>query len=118
MGNAKQLGMTEDLELYGNRFSITLTAFFITYVIFEVYDHLVYIKNKGLIFFFIISPTNILCKRFGPKIWLSFICFVFGFITLCLSFPNSYGGMVAARAFLGVAEAGIMPAISYMLSTL
>lgn len=36
MGNAKVLGMSEDLVLTGDRFNITLTAFFITYVIFEV----------------------------------------------------------------------------------
>lgn len=41
MGNAKGLGMTEDLELTGDRFNITLTTFFITYILFEVYVVLV-----------------------------------------------------------------------------
>ncbi|GAB5590705.1 hypothetical protein Unana1_05605 [Umbelopsis nana] len=99
MGNARVLGMTADLDLSGNRFNISLTAFFITYVLFEV-------------------PTNILCKKFGPRIWLALITFIFGLITMCLAFCQSFVGITVARTFLGIAEAGIMPGISYMLSTL
>jgi MFS family permease len=36
---------------------------------------------------------------------------------MCLAFCKSFVGIAVARAFLGVAEAGIMPGISYMLST-
>ena len=36
---------------------------------------------------------------------------------MCIAFCTNFGGITAARAFLGVAEAGIMPGISYMLST-
>ncbi|KAI8149351.1 major facilitator superfamily domain-containing protein [Fennellomyces sp. T-0311] len=98
MGNAKVLGMEEDLELTGVRFNITLTAFFITYVLFEV-------------------PTNILCKKFGPRIWLSLITVSFGLLTMCIAFCTNFAGITVARAILGIAEAGIMPGISYMLST-
>ncbi|GAN07195.1 major facilitator superfamily protein [Mucor ambiguus] len=98
MGNAKNLGMTEDLGLTGHKFSITLTTFFITYVLFEI-------------------PTNIMCKKFGPRIWLSMIVFAFGIVSMCLAFSSSFAGLATARAFLGIAEAGIMPGISYMLST-
>ena len=36
MGNARILGMGDELELVGNRFNIALTGFFITYVLFEM----------------------------------------------------------------------------------
>ena len=36
MGNARVLGMEDELELSGYRFNLALTAFFITYVLFEV----------------------------------------------------------------------------------
>lgn len=36
MGNARILGMQEDLKLVGYRFNIALTAFFVTYVLFEM----------------------------------------------------------------------------------
>jgi MFS family permease len=45
------------------------------------------------------------------------IVFAFGFISMCLGFCSSFAGLSVARAFLGIAEAGIMPGISYMLST-
>jgi hypothetical protein len=40
MGNAKIMGMEEDLVLKGYDFNIALTGFFITYVLFEVWDSL------------------------------------------------------------------------------
>jgi MFS family permease len=64
------------------------------------------------------SPANVLCKRFGPKIWLALITFLFGLTTLCIAFVSNHTGLVAARVMLGVAEAGIMPGITYTLSTL
>ncbi len=36
MGNARILGMQKELDLVGNRFSISLTAFFVLYMLFEV----------------------------------------------------------------------------------
>jgi hypothetical protein len=36
MGNAKIMGMEEDLNLQGFDFNIALTGFFITYILFEV----------------------------------------------------------------------------------
>lgn len=37
---------------------------------------------------------------------------------MCIAFAQSFAGLTVARTFLGIAEAGIMPGISYMLSTL
>ncbi|KAI9482734.1 MAG: major facilitator superfamily domain-containing protein [Benjaminiella poitrasii] len=98
MGNARNLGMAADLNLTGNLFSITLTTFFITYVLFEI-------------------PINIMCKRVGPKIGLSLIVFAFGIITVCIGFCTNFVGLAVVRAVLGIAEAGIMPGISFMMST-
>jgi MFS family permease len=56
------------------------------------------------------------CKYFGPKIWLSFLSFGFGIVTLCHAFITNYEGLLAARFFLGALEAGIMPGISFTLS--
>lgn len=64
------------------------------------------------------SPANMLCKKFGPKIWLSFLSFGFGVITMCTAFVTSYPGFVVARLALGALEAGIMPGIMFTLSQL
>ncbi|KAI9313785.1 major facilitator superfamily domain-containing protein [Dichotomocladium elegans] len=98
MGNARVLGMENELGLTGNRFNITLTVFFTTYIFFEL-------------------PSNLMCKICGPHIWLPFITFSFGLITMCLGLTTSYEGITIGRAFLGVAEAGIAPGTAYMLST-
>ncbi|KAI9497285.1 major facilitator superfamily domain-containing protein [Zychaea mexicana] len=99
IGNAKILGMQEDLDLErDNRMSICLTAFFITYILFEV-------------------PGNILVKKLGPKIALPAISFAFGLVTMCIGFCYNFGGLFAGRFFLGIAEAAIMPGISYTLGT-
>lgn len=36
MGNVKVLGMEEDLRLTGNQFNVALSAFYATYIIFEM----------------------------------------------------------------------------------
>lgn len=35
-GNARILGMGDDLELTGNRFNIAMTAFYLSYIVLEV----------------------------------------------------------------------------------
>lgn len=42
--------------------------------------------------------------------------FLFGLIVLCHGFVQSYSGLLAARFFLGVAEAGVFPGCFYLLS--
>jgi len=37
MGNARVLGMEEDADLHGIRFNLTLTGFYISYIVFEMY---------------------------------------------------------------------------------
>ncbi|KAJ9666028.1 hypothetical protein H2201_003940 [Coniosporium apollinis] len=97
MGNARILGMQEDLKLVGYRFNIALTAFFVTYVLFEI-------------------PANILCKKFGPRYWLSFLTFGFGLITMCIAFTQSFQTLIVTRVLLGVFEAGILPGIIFTFS--
>jgi len=36
MGNARILGLTEDTNLIGNRYNITLTVFYVGYILFEM----------------------------------------------------------------------------------
>ncbi|EEP76377.1 predicted protein [Uncinocarpus reesii 1704] len=96
-GNARILGMAKDLDLRGYRFNIAMTAFYCSYIVLEI-------------------PANMMCKWLGPKIWLSFLSFGFGVVTMCSAFVTSYEGLVVSRVFLGALEAGIMPGISFTLS--
>ncbi|KAL3440817.1 major facilitator superfamily domain-containing protein [Aspergillus insuetus] len=96
-GNARVLGMSEDLHLDAYRFNISLSCFYVPYILFEI-------------------PANIMCKIVGPKIWIPFLTFTFGVIVMSMASVQSYHGFLAARTFLGLAEAGIMPGITYCLS--
>jgi len=42
--------------------------------------------------------------------------FVFGCITIAQGLVKNYSGLLAARFFLGVAEAGIFPGCIYLIS--
>lgn len=44
------------------------------------------------------------------------LVFCFGLVSLCTSFVQSYGGMIVARAFLGIFEGGAMPGTAFFLS--
>ncbi|EER23741.1 hypothetical protein D8B26_001878 [Coccidioides posadasii str. Silveira] len=96
-GNARILGMAKDLDLSGYRFNIAMTGFYCSYIVLEI-------------------PANMMCKWLGPKIWLSFLSFGFGIVTMCTAFITSYEGLVVGRVFLGALESGIMPGISFTLS--
>ncbi|KAL5318126.1 hypothetical protein ACEPPN_015231 [Leptodophora sp. 'Broadleaf-Isolate-01'] len=96
-GNARLLGMAKDLQLTGFRFNIVLSAFYTTYILLEV-------------------PSNMMCKKFGPKIWLSFLGAGFGIVAMLTSTVSSFEGLVATRVVLGMLEAGVMPGIVFSLS--
>ncbi|KAL2784653.1 major facilitator superfamily domain-containing protein [Aspergillus keveii] len=97
IGNAKIAGMDEDLDLDGMRYNTAVTVFFVTYSLFEV-------------------PSNIMLKLWRPSVWIAVICFSWGLVMTLMGLVNSYEGLVIARIFLGVAEAGFFPAAAYLLT--
>ncbi|KAI9881439.1 MAG: hypothetical protein M1830_000001, partial [Pleopsidium flavum] len=97
IGNALTLGLPTELKLKSYQVNVALALFYVPYVIFEI-------------------PSNILLKRFKPHVWLSGCTFAFGLVVLCHGFVQSYSGLLAARFFLGAAEAGVFPGCFYLLS--
>jgi MFS family permease len=97
MSNAIVLGLRKDADLTGNRFNIALSLFFVTYIIFEL-------------------PANMMCKRFGPRVWLSFITFGFGIVTISTAFVTSYHGLLVCRVLLGIFESGVQPGLMFAYS--
>lgn len=60
-------------------------------------------------------PSNLFLKKIGPKLVLPSLCVTWGFISLMQFKVNNFGGFVAARFFLGLAEGGLLPgAILYL----
>jgi predicted MFS family arabinose efflux permease len=89
VGNAKIEGLTEDLNITGPQYNWCLTCFFFTYAAFEV-------------------PSNLLLKRFRPSVWLPAIMVAWGLVMTLMGIVRNYHGLLIARIFLGVTEAGFV----------
>ncbi|KAI3342724.1 major facilitator superfamily domain-containing protein [Ustulina deusta] len=97
IGNAKIEGLQEDLHMTNDQYNLTLTVFFLTYAAFEV-------------------PSNLLLKRLRPSRWLPAIMVAWGTVVTLMGIVESFKGLLAARVFLGVAEAGLYPGCAYYLT--
>lgn len=63
-------------------------------------------------------PSNLIIKKVSPRIWLSVLTVAWGIIGMCMGFVKNYTGLMIVRAFLGVAEGGLLPGIVFYLSLL
>lgn len=97
IGNAKLDGLTTDLHITGNQYLLTLTMYFVGYVLFEI-------------------PCNIILKRTTPKIWLPTLMLVWGIVATLMGVTQSFAGIVVARTFLGITESGLFPGVVFYLS--
>jgi MFS family permease len=98
LGNAKTDGMDKDLGFVGNQYNIMLSIFFIPYVLFA-------------------PPIGMLGKKYGPHRVLPIMMFSFGSATLLSACVVNFGGMMALRWFLGMAESAFFPLVIYYLTT-
>lgn len=96
IANARSFGLIKDLNLKNVEYNTALTIFFVPYVVAEI-------------------PSNILLKKFSPRIWLSGCMFMFGLVSVCQGLVSSYGGLLTTRFFLGLFEAGMFPGCFYLI---
>ncbi|OBT87291.1 hypothetical protein VE02_02978 [Pseudogymnoascus sp. 03VT05] len=97
MGNARTLGMQKDLGLSGPQWNICLTIFFFPYCTLEI-------------------PSNVVLKLLPANLWVSILVVCWGTCMTLMSLVTNYRGLLAARFFLGFAEAGFFPAATYLLT--
>ncbi|KAI4139435.1 MAG: hypothetical protein LQ341_004223 [Variospora aurantia] len=97
IGNARIEGLTETLNMTGPQYNWTLTVFFFTYCAFEV-------------------PSNLLLKRLRPSIWLPSIMVAWGTVMTLMGIVQDFKGLLIARLFLGVTEAGLYPGVAYYIT--
>ncbi|RFU74902.1 major facilitator superfamily transporter [Trichoderma arundinaceum] len=93
IGNAKIEGLQEDLGLTPGQYNWCLTVFFFTYCAFEV-------------------PSNLLLKKLRPSVWLPFIMVCWGVVMTLMGIVQNFRGLLVARLFLGVTEAGLFPGVA------
>ncbi|KAJ6442311.1 C6 transcription factor [Purpureocillium lavendulum] len=99
IGNARVFGFEEDLGLKGNEFANISSLFYVTYVIFEL-------------------PWVLAVKRYGANIVLAIAIVAWSAVVTGTGFIHNYGQAVAVRLLLGLAEAGVFPAITFVVSTI
>jgi hypothetical protein len=92
--NAKIAGMQIDLHLSSDAYQWLLTIFYISYILFEWFA--------------------LIWKLLPPHIWAATCVTGWGIAATCQAATTSWSGMMAARFFLGLFEAG--PGIPYLLS--
>ncbi|KAI1166903.1 major facilitator superfamily domain-containing protein [Nemania serpens] len=97
IGNAKIEGLQEDLKMTNDQYNLCLTVFFFSYAAFEV-------------------PSNLLLKRLRPSRWLPIIMVAWGVVMTLMGIVQNFQGLLSARLFLGVAEAGLYPGCAYYLT--
>lgn len=99
LSNARVAGMDEDLRFdIGNRYSIALLVFFITYCLFEM-------------------PTTLLLRPIGPKLLLNGLAVSWGIVMLGMGFIDDWRLIVVCRMLIGILEAGFLPCCMFLLST-
>jgi len=80
--------LTADLNLSSTQYALCLSVFFLSYAFCEV-------------------PSNILLKRLRPHVWFPAIMITWGFIVTMMGLVTGFDGLLTARFFLGIAEAGL-----------
>ncbi len=91
--------LSKDLDLgINNRYNYVALLFFVPYIIFEF-------------------PGTILSRLIGPRWFLGGICFLWGVVLMCFGFVTNWTQLLGLRVLLGFFEAGLFPAIIYILST-
>jgi hypothetical protein len=90
LGVAMVAGMGVDLKLTGERYSLIVLLFFITYVALQ-------------------PPATVVLRKVGPRIFLPSIVVIWGAVMIGFGFVKEWHTLLPLRLILGVFEAGFFP---------
>lgn len=93
IGNANIEGLSVDLKLTPDQYNWCLTVFYFTYSAFEI-------------------PSNMVLKKLRPSRWLPSIMVAWGIVMTLTGLVHNYTGLLIARLFLGMTEAGLFPGVT------
>ncbi|CAK42551.1 uncharacterized protein An15g05980 [Aspergillus niger] len=96
IGNAKIAGLADDLHLSSSQYEWLLTAFYITYILFEW--------------------MTLMYKVVPPHIYIALCVCGWGLVASLQSLATSFGALVFLRAALGITEAAFGPGVPFYLS--
>jgi hypothetical protein len=90
LGVAMVAGMGVDLKLTGQRYSIVVLLFFITYVALQ-------------------PPATVVLRKLGPRMFLPAIVVLWGSVMIGFGFVKEWHSLIPLRLLLGIFEAGFFP---------
>ncbi|MBU9312850.1 MFS transporter [Burkholderia multivorans] len=61
-------------------------------------------------------PSNLAAHRFGPRRWIARIAVTWGVLSTAMMFVQGPWSFYVLRVLLGIAEAGLFPALMYMVT--
>ncbi|EKG13517.1 Major facilitator superfamily [Macrophomina phaseolina MS6] len=96
IGNAKIAGLSRDLSLSSNQYEWLLTAFYITYILFEW--------------------MTLMYRLIPPHIYIPLCVFSWGLLASLQSLSTSFVSLLILRALLGISEAAFGPGVPFYLS--
>ncbi|KAJ5604874.1 hypothetical protein N7510_010028 [Penicillium lagena] len=97
IGFAATQGMTEALNLKGNELNVTVSIFYVFYVLSEL-------------------PISMVAKRWRFERVLPALTVAFGIITLGNGWVTSYGGLAALRLILGLFQGCLFPCLALFVA--
>ncbi|WP_261316424.1 MFS transporter [Burkholderia dolosa] len=89
--------LAADLGISASAYGLGAGIFFISYALLEV-------------------PSNLAAHRMGPRLWIARIAVTWGILSTAMMFVRGEWSFYVLRLLLGAAEAGLFPALMYMVT--
>ncbi|MCC8395901.1 MFS transporter [Paraburkholderia sp. MMS20-SJTR3] len=89
--------LATDLGISAAAYGLGAGIFFIGYALLEV-------------------PSNLIAHRVGPRRWIARIALTWGALSAAMMFVQGEASFYTIRVLLGIAEAGLFPALMYMVT--
>lgn len=86
-----------DIGIDAAAYGLGAGLFFVTYALLEV-------------------PSNLVLYRVGPRVWITRIAVTWGAVSAAMMFAQNELSFYVLRMLLGAAEAGLFPALMYMVT--
>ncbi|ORY22849.1 MFS general substrate transporter [Naematelia encephala] len=97
LNKGKNTNILKYLGTDTDKYAFAATVYYVTYIIFEV-------------------PSNLIVKWSTPRLHFLRITLFWSVVTMCTAAAHNIAGFLTARAFLGVAEAGLLPGMYWHLT--
>ncbi|KAF4983835.1 hypothetical protein FZEAL_841 [Fusarium zealandicum] len=98
IGNARLWNLERDLNMKGNQYNLVVMIFYIPYILLEI-------------------PSNMILTRVQPRYYISFLVLGWGLSVTLAGFCKSFGGLMTARLFVGIFEAGMFPGCLFLIGS-